>query len=80
MDTELYAYQLKKINPEKNQYRFYTVRVTPSLFNEWILIREWGRIGSGGTLRNNIFSTEEEALQKMKSVLKDKIKKGYEIR
>ena len=80
MEEIKYSYSLQKIRPEENQYRFYTVRVTPSLFDDWTMIREWGRIGSGGTLRSDIFSTEEDALQKMKLVLKDKTKKGYLIR
>ncbi len=80
MDQIKYFYSLQKIRPEENQYRFYTLRVTPSLFDEWTLIREWGRIGSSGTLRSDIFLTKEEALQKMKTVLKDKTKKGYLIR
>lgn len=80
METLKYSYSLHKINPQKNQYRFYTVRITPSLFDDWTLIREWGRIGSSGTIRSDIFSTEEEARQKMESILKDKTKKGYKIR
>lgn len=74
-----YFYRLQKIVPEENQYRFYTLRVTPSLFNEWTLLREWGRIGSGGTLKTDVFITEEEARQKMDTLIKEKLKKGYVV-
>lgn len=80
METLKYSYSLHKINPQKDQYRFYAVRVTPSLFDDWTLIREWGRIGSSGTVRSDIFETEQEALQKMESILKDKQKRGYIVR
>jgi len=31
--------------------RFYTMHSAPTLFGGWDLVREWGRIGSPGTLR-----------------------------
>jgi predicted DNA-binding WGR domain protein len=31
--------------------RFYVVDITPTLFGEWAVLREWGRRGSPGTLR-----------------------------
>jgi predicted DNA-binding WGR domain protein len=31
--------------------RFYIVAVTSTLFGEWVVLREWGRRGSPGTLR-----------------------------
>jgi predicted DNA-binding WGR domain protein len=40
---------LTRTNPAMN--RFYVVDVTPTLFGEWAVLREWGRRGSPGTLR-----------------------------
>ena len=37
--------------PEKNMHRFYYTTVMLGLLGEWALVREWGRIGSLGTVR-----------------------------
>ena len=37
---------LRRIDPDRNMARFYTMSVQPTLFGEWALLREWGRIGS----------------------------------
>ena len=42
---------LEKVEPKQHMLRFYALRVAPTLFGEWTLIREWGRIGSPGTVR-----------------------------
>ncbi|MEM1364057.1 MAG: WGR domain-containing protein, partial [Pseudomonadota bacterium] len=34
-----------------NKRRFYALSVQRTLFGEWALVREWGRIGVGGRLR-----------------------------
>ena len=33
-------------DPARNMARFYTMALQPTLFGEWALLREWGRIGS----------------------------------
>lgn len=68
---------LRKINPQENQYRFYSLHITPTLFGEWALVREWGRIGSGGRVRSDWFDTEKEAVQALENVEKQKRAKGY---
>jgi len=40
--------RLEKINPARNHRRWYVLSVQPTLFGEWALIREWGRIGNNG--------------------------------
>ena len=39
---------LTRIDPDRNMARFYKIDVQPTLFGEWAVIREWGRIGQGG--------------------------------
>lgn len=68
---------LTKNDEDKNMHRFYQMYITPALFNEWSLVREWGRIGSPGTVRKNWFDTEEQAVAEGMRVLKSKLKKGY---
>ena len=42
----------------RNQQRFYTIRVVKTLFGSWAMVREWGRIGQPGTVRETWFETE----------------------
>ncbi len=68
---------LIKIVPEKNQHRFYTMTVAPTLFGEWSLVREWGRIGRRGRVRIDIHRTEGEALDSLGALLRRKRDRGY---
>lgn len=38
--------ELSKIDPANNMRRFYRLSVEPTLFGEFALVREWGRLGS----------------------------------
>jgi predicted DNA-binding WGR domain protein len=40
--------RLTRSDPSRNMHRFYALQVSPTLFDEWALIAEWGRIGSPG--------------------------------
>jgi predicted DNA-binding WGR domain protein len=53
---------LEKRDPDRNMQRFYAMHVTQTIFDDWALIREWGRIESPGTVRENWFDTEKEAI------------------
>lgn len=52
---------LERHDPARGMARLYTVGLAPTLFGEWALVREWGRIGSPGTVRADWFGTEEDA-------------------
>jgi len=39
----------------ENKHRFYQLFVLPTLFDYWSLVREWGRIGSSGTVKKDWF-------------------------
>lgn len=51
------AVTLSRIDEEKNMARFYKLDVQPNLFGQWSLVREWGRIGRGGTVRTEMYAT-----------------------
>lgn len=70
---------LVRRNPDKNLHRFYHLFVAPGLSGDWALIREWGRIGSPGTVRKDWFVTEAEALQAEQKLYAAKRKKGYQV-
>lgn len=65
----------KKIDPARNQMRFYAVTVGPNLFRQWAMIREWGRIGQAGTIRQTWF--ESEALSAGARAARKKERRGY---
>jgi predicted DNA-binding WGR domain protein len=68
---------LKKRIPARNQKRFYTITVTRTLFDGWAVVREWGRIGQPGTVRETEFATEAEAWAAGEWWRTRKEKRGY---
>ncbi|MGJ0491675.1 MULTISPECIES: WGR domain-containing protein [Methylobacter] len=62
---------------DKNMNRFYQLIIMPGLFGDWSLIREWGRVGSPGTVRKDWFDTEEEAINAAQRLCQSKQKGGY---
>ena len=68
---------LEKRVPDKRQHRFYSIMVTRTLFGPWSMIREWGRIGSAGTVRETWYASEKDALDAGGKLLKQKINRGY---
>lgn len=53
---------LTKIDASRNMARFYTIDVQPTLFGEFALTREWGRIRGACQQRSTFFATEAEAM------------------
>jgi predicted DNA-binding WGR domain protein len=55
-------------------HRFYALQLAPTLFGEWVLVAEWGRIGSPGAVRQKVFHSADlahEALKKCQTGLPD---------
>lgn len=69
---------LTKIEPELGQFRFYRMDIVRGLFDDWGLVREWGRIGSGGQSRTDWFETEGAAKDARFDLHMKKAKRGYE--
>ena len=57
--------------------RFYTMRLQETLFAEWSLVREWGRIGRSGQVREDTFKTSLEAEQAFTKIQQAKTRRGY---
>jgi predicted DNA-binding WGR domain protein len=58
-------------------HRFYRLDVQPDLFGAWCLMREWGRIGSGGRTRSVPFATPQEAKAALDRQRRVKERRGY---
>lgn len=69
---------LKKIAPDAGQFRFYRMEIVPGLFGDWGLMREWGRIGSPGTVRTDWFGCEDDAKDARFAIHMKKAMRGYE--
>ncbi|MDT4332936.1 WGR domain-containing protein [Methylomonas sp. MV1] len=71
---------LERHDTENNMHRFYQMFVTPGLFDDWSLIKEWGRVGSPGTVRKEWYDCEEAAVLAGQKIKNNKVKKGYQLR
>jgi predicted DNA-binding WGR domain protein len=71
------AVVLRRIDPERDMFRFYRLDVQPDLFGGWSFIREWGRIGRPGTVRTLPCPTEAEALAALERQRRAKERRGY---
>lgn len=69
--------RLHRINPERNMRRFYRMRLQPDLFGGCLLVREWGRIGTQGRNRNDLYPDEGLAMTAMMALTRAKQHRGY---
>ncbi|MDD2661735.1 MAG: WGR domain-containing protein [Methylococcales bacterium] len=53
---------LVKVDLSRNQSRFYSIHVTKTIFENWAIVKEWGRIGSPGTVREGQSSNLQNRL------------------
>jgi predicted DNA-binding WGR domain protein len=67
---------IRKEAPE-NMARFYLIQIVPGLFGEWGVLREWGRIGRPGCVRNDWYPDQEAARQASDTILEKKLLRGY---
>ena len=74
MMTSIY---LERREPARNRQRFYAILVIPTLFGAWAMVREWGRIGHPGTVRETWFATETAAIQAGAAMRQRKERRGY---
>jgi predicted DNA-binding WGR domain protein len=71
---------LDRIHPAQNQRRFYAASVTADLFGNILLFRNWGRIGTGGRVRFDLYSGTPEAMTALEKLSRTKHRRGYKNR
>ena len=71
---------LTRIDPAAGMARFYTVLVVPTLLGDWAVVREWGRIGQGGTVRDEAHASEDAARASADRLIRGKLRRGYRAR
>jgi len=80
MIVQPYHLYVERIEPEKNMARFYALVVQPTLFGEVALVRNWGRIGTRGQEKVQLFSHETEAVEMFLDLARMKRRRGYRPR
>jgi predicted DNA-binding WGR domain protein len=71
------AITLHRRDPAKNMQRYYRLDVQPDLFGAWCFIREWGREGRSGQVRQVPYPTPDEAQAALERQRGAKLRRGY---
>ncbi|HEY0421298.1 MAG TPA: WGR domain-containing protein [Acetobacteraceae bacterium] len=74
------AASLVRIQPERNEWRFYRMAIWPDLFGGALLVRQWGRIGSEGRCRFDSHADPGAALNALARLARAKRRRGYQDR
>lgn len=74
-DTTLY-----RIDSSRNMARYYLLSIQPDLFGGFSLLRNWGRIGSGGQMRIDLFDDAKSVRKACDRLLQIKLKRGYYVK
>ncbi|MBY4639733.1 WGR domain-containing protein [Gluconacetobacter entanii] len=69
--------QLRRIQPSFNEWRYYGLSVQPDLFGGAALVRNWGRIGTAGTQRVDLYPDEGTAVNALTAMIRYRLKRGY---
>jgi predicted DNA-binding WGR domain protein len=70
--------KLTRSDPARNMHRFYALQLTATLFGEWALVAEWGRIGSAGRVQERVFPALELAEAALARRRRAKMRRGYQ--
>jgi len=70
--------RLQRIRPQKNERRFYTVTITSDLFGQVVLLRNWGRVSTGGRLRWDLYPDISTAEASLRDLARRKRQRGYQ--
>jgi predicted DNA-binding WGR domain protein len=71
--------KLTRTDPALNMHRFYALQLGLTLFGEWLLVAEWGRIGSPGRVKEQAFASPDLAQAALTKRLRVKIRRGYTV-
>lgn len=72
-----YAIHCQRIDVGCNMARYYALSIRPTLFDETALVRCWGRIGTRGGEKTELFANEQEAALRFLELVRQKRRKGY---
>jgi predicted DNA-binding WGR domain protein len=68
---------LERVDKTQNMARYYVLSIEPTLFGDAALVREWGRLGSIGWRRIDLYSIGSDAQIALDAWLARKTLRGY---
>jgi predicted DNA-binding WGR domain protein len=68
---------LTRTDARRNMARFYAVSIEPSLFGDCALVRNWGRIGTKGRNRIDLYADRKDADDRLRHIVRIKRRRGY---
>ncbi len=71
---------LERCDTSRNMARFYVFAVEPTLLGDSALVREWGRIGTNGRRRLDLYADAASAGEALELWLARKARRGYRVR
>ena len=71
--------QLNATYPQKNIYRWYTIRIDKNLFGEWCLSLSYGRIGHRGQTKLSFWTDITLLIRQLKRILKKRLNSSKRI-
>ena len=69
---------LRRIDPAKNMARFYAMEVQRDLFGAIMLMRQWGRLGTGGRIAGEPYASVALAKNALERQAARKRRRGYQ--
>ncbi|MBF0584617.1 MAG: WGR domain-containing protein [Magnetococcales bacterium] len=70
---------LQRLNPANGLIWYYAIQIQRDLLGNWQVIREWGRSGSPGTMRQAPFDSHATAEANMTTLLEQLTARGYQV-
>lgn len=69
----------RKIDPEQNMKRYYSITLTRIFFDEWCIVCNWGRLGNKGQVRQYTFEDKRGAQILVDRLVKKRYARAYSI-
>lgn len=76
----IHLHVLDRVDVSQNMARYYVLSIEATLFGNAALVREWGRIGTPGRRRCDLFDDCADARVALETWLCRKCKRGYVLR
>lgn len=71
---------LERICRTRNMARFYRLSAVETLFGDWAVVREWGRIGRRGQTREFSCDSPQAAAVLLGREMRGRLRRGYATR
>ena len=78
-DRQVQLLVLERIDRRSNMSRYYVLSIEESLFGGAALSREWGRIGTRGRRRLDLYADRRQAREQLSAWLARKQRRGYRL-